>query len=166
MCKDVKVQETKWTSVNKETCGKIITHPKKMFWWSILPEERTSVVQTNTEHSIFPYTLFVYSTAKDFIHHLQNKHTDPHTQSRVKTWTQRPHFSVIPKMLQLPAVGRNVPKNGRLLVSISRLAGKIEWVMLSSPSASDKVSLKKAVKSQLAQKSWTAAWSQGIVIGS
>lgn len=67
--------------------------------------------------------------------------------------THRLHFSVIPDMLRLPVVERNVLENGRLLVLISRLAGKSERVILLSPSASVKVPLKKLVKSQLAQGS-------------
>lgn len=50
---------------------------KKKCWWSTwaprLPEERASVVQCNTEHSIFPDTLFVNCPTKHFIHHLQHK---------------------------------------------------------------------------------------------
>lgn len=69
-----------------------------------------------------------------------------------QTHTHRLHFSVIPKMLQLSAVQTNVLQNGWLLVLISRLAGKIECIMLSSPSASVKVPLKKVVKPRRADQ--------------
>lgn len=64
-----------WRPNRVTVCTDIPTNTwKKKCWWSTwaprLPEERASVVQCNTEHSIFSDTLFVYCPAEHFIHHL------------------------------------------------------------------------------------------------